>query len=159
MGSISCRLVTLVNYPELLKTLLIMGDSKPLPPGWDMKFDARTGKYYYINHYTKTTSWEDPRERYQQIGKPTGKDNKENNAEPPTVQASSSMVPLTNQQVVTMRRELEAENLSSQSQVRNVFHIVLSKHTQISHIEHTDVYITYYGLSWWESKQSQCGES
>ena len=27
------------------------------------------------------------------------------------------MVPLTNQQVVTMRRELEAENLSSQSQV------------------------------------------
>jgi len=94
-----------------------MADSKPLPPGWDMKFDARTGKYYYINHYTKTTSWEDPRERYQQIGKPTGKDNKENNADPPAaVQASSSMVPLTNQQVVTMRRELEAENLSSQSQ-------------------------------------------
>ena len=24
---------------------------------------------YYINHYTKTTTWEDPRERYQQIGK------------------------------------------------------------------------------------------
>merc|ERR1711909_57485 len=107
---------SLVNYPELLKTLLTMGDSKPLPPGWDMKFDARTGKYYYINHYTKTTSWEDPRERYQQIGKPTGKDNKENNADPPATQASSSMVPLTNQQVVTMRRELEAENLSSQSQ-------------------------------------------
>ena len=33
---------------------------------------------YYINHYTKTTSWEDPRERYKEIGKPTGKDNKEN---------------------------------------------------------------------------------
>merc|ERR1712179_222014 len=77
---------SLVNYPELLKTLLTMGDSKPLPPGWDMKFDARTGKYYYINHYTKTTSWEDPRERYQQIGKPTGKDNKENNADPPATQ-------------------------------------------------------------------------
>lgn len=43
-----------------------------------MKFDSRTGKYYYINHYTKTTSWEDPRERYKEIGKPTGKDNKEN---------------------------------------------------------------------------------
>ena len=24
---------------------------------------------YFINHYTKTTSWEDPRDRYQQIGK------------------------------------------------------------------------------------------
>jgi len=46
----------------------------PLPPGWDMKYDSRTAKYYYINHYTKTTSWEDPRERYQQIGKPTSKD-------------------------------------------------------------------------------------
>lgn len=30
---------------------------------------------YYINHYTKTTSWEDPREKYQQIGKPTTKVN------------------------------------------------------------------------------------
>merc|ERR1711970_456483 len=86
MGSISCCMGTLVNSPVLLKTILTMGDSKPLPPGWDMKFDARTGKYYYINHYTKTTSWEDPRERYQQIGKPTGKDNKENNADPPTMQ-------------------------------------------------------------------------
>ena len=36
---------------------------------------------YYINHYTKTTSWEDPRERYKEIGKPTGKDNKENEVE------------------------------------------------------------------------------
>lgn len=67
-----------------------MADGKsPLPPGWDMKFDARTGKYYYINHYTKTTSWEDPRERYQQIGKPTAKDNKENHRpDPPELKAS-----------------------------------------------------------------------
>eukprot|EP00096_Caligus_rogercresseyi_P003667 TRINITY_DN1705_c0_g1_i5.p1 TRINITY_DN1705_c0_g1~~TRINITY_DN1705_c0_g1_i5.p1 ORF type:complete len:533 (-),score=151.45 TRINITY_DN1705_c0_g1_i5:786-2384(-) len=46
-------------------------DLGPLPPGWDTKFDPRTGRYYYINHYTKSTSWEDPRVRYQQIGKPT----------------------------------------------------------------------------------------
>ena len=25
---------------------------------------------YFINHYTKATTWEDPRVRYQQIGKP-----------------------------------------------------------------------------------------
>lgn len=73
-------------------------EKAPLPPGWDMKFDSRTGKYYYINHYTKTTSWEDPRERYKEIGKPTGKDNKEN-----------EVVPLPNLQVASMRRELEAE--------------------------------------------------
>merc|ERR1712038_1824503 len=57
-----------------------MGDKSselgPLPPGWDTKFDSRTGRYYFINHYTKTTVWEDPRVKYQQIGKPTSKENK-----------------------------------------------------------------------------------
>ncbi len=33
---------------------------------------------YFINHYTKSTSWEDPRVRYQQIGKPTSSVAKEN---------------------------------------------------------------------------------
>ena len=60
----------------------------PLPPGWDTKFDPRTGRYYFINHYTKTTSWEDPRVRYQQIGKATS--NKENKNES---NSSSSIAP------------------------------------------------------------------
>ena len=60
----------------------------PLPPGWDTKFDPRTGRYYFINHYTKTTSWEDPRVRYQQIGKVTS--NKENKNES---NSSSSVAP------------------------------------------------------------------
>lgn len=37
----------------------------PLPPGWDCRREAGTGKFYYINHYTKTTTWEDPRERHR----------------------------------------------------------------------------------------------
>lgn len=32
-----------------------------LPPGWDCKFDRLSGRFYYVNHYTKTTTWEDPR--------------------------------------------------------------------------------------------------
>ncbi|KAF5276467.1 hypothetical protein FQA39_LY06536 [Lamprigera yunnana] len=32
-----------------------------LPPGWDRMLDSRTGKHYYVNHYTKTTTWDDPR--------------------------------------------------------------------------------------------------
>merc|ERR1711970_622780 len=94
MGSISCCMGTLVNSPVLLKTILTMGDSKPLPPGWDMKFDSRTGKYYYINHYTKTTSWEDPRERYQQIGKPTAKDSKDGQRADPPEHKAMEHVPL-----------------------------------------------------------------
>ncbi|XP_023328830.1 uncharacterized protein LOC111701670 isoform X2 [Eurytemora carolleeae] len=64
--------------------------STPLPPGWDMKYDSRTSRYYYINHYTKTTSWEDPREKYQQIGKPTTKDSKENQR--PTAESGGGSV-------------------------------------------------------------------
>ncbi|KAK5642745.1 hypothetical protein RI129_008912 [Pyrocoelia pectoralis] len=33
----------------------------PLPQGWDCKYDRKSGKYYYVNHFTKTTTWEDPR--------------------------------------------------------------------------------------------------
>ncbi|XP_065090691.1 BAG family molecular chaperone regulator 3 isoform X4 [Ochlerotatus camptorhynchus] len=38
-----------------------------LPPGWDCRYDARTGRYYYVNLFTKTTSWEDPRARIRQL--------------------------------------------------------------------------------------------
>ncbi|KAF5303696.1 hypothetical protein FQR65_LT00840 [Abscondita terminalis] len=32
-----------------------------LPHGWDCLYDKKSGKPYYINHITKTTTWEDPR--------------------------------------------------------------------------------------------------
>ena len=32
----------------------------PLPPGWEMAFTP-TGRPYYVDHNTKTTSWTDPR--------------------------------------------------------------------------------------------------
>lgn len=35
---------------------------EPLPPGWEEKRDA-TGRRYYVNHNTRTTQWERPRER------------------------------------------------------------------------------------------------
>ena len=38
-----------------------MSANAPLPPGWEAKYDNRTGRSYFINHYTKATSWEDPR--------------------------------------------------------------------------------------------------
>ncbi|XP_053682908.1 uncharacterized protein LOC128733380 isoform X2 [Sabethes cyaneus] len=38
-----------------------------LPPGWDCRYDPRTGRYYYVNLFTKTTTWEDPRARIRQL--------------------------------------------------------------------------------------------
>ncbi|VVC44025.1 E3 ubiquitin-protein ligase, SMURF1 type,WW domain,C2 domain,HECT domain [Cinara cedri] len=32
---------------------------EPLPPGWEMRFDAY-GRQYYVDHNTKSTSWEKP---------------------------------------------------------------------------------------------------
>lgn len=32
-----------------------------LPHGWEVRFDGRTGRYYFIDHINKQTSWEDPR--------------------------------------------------------------------------------------------------
>ena len=35
-------------------------DLGPLPRGWEEKV-MEDGKFYYINHQNKTTTWEDPR--------------------------------------------------------------------------------------------------
>ncbi|CAN7128740.1 unnamed protein product [Brassica rapa subsp. narinosa] len=36
------------------------GYNAPLPPGWEKRADAVTGKSYYIDHNTKTTTWSHP---------------------------------------------------------------------------------------------------
>ncbi|XP_076455052.1 uncharacterized protein LOC143289793 isoform X2 [Babylonia areolata] len=33
----------------------------PLPPGWEARWDPNQRAFFYIDHSTKTTSWEDPR--------------------------------------------------------------------------------------------------
>lgn len=33
----------------------------PLPPGWEARWDPNQKAFFYIDHKTKTTSWEDPR--------------------------------------------------------------------------------------------------
>lgn len=34
---------------------------QPLPHGWEMKHDPNSGRPFFIDHKTRTTSWEDPR--------------------------------------------------------------------------------------------------
>ncbi|XP_057295618.1 uncharacterized protein LOC130624065 [Hydractinia symbiolongicarpus] len=33
----------------------------PLPPGWEAKYDPNSGRYFFLNHLTKQTTWTDPR--------------------------------------------------------------------------------------------------
>jgi len=41
--------------------------NKPMPPGWEQKFDPRVNRYYYVNHATRATQWEDPRPGFYAI--------------------------------------------------------------------------------------------
>ncbi|CAL1269365.1 unnamed protein product [Larinioides sclopetarius] len=34
-----------------------------LPPGWECRYDPRTGRHYFLNHVEHITTWEDPRLR------------------------------------------------------------------------------------------------
>ena len=36
------------------------GYTAPLPPGWEKRSDAATGKTYYIDHSTRATTWNHP---------------------------------------------------------------------------------------------------
>ncbi|KAM7449921.1 hypothetical protein ABFA07_002293 [Porites harrisoni] len=35
--------------------------NQPLPPGWEARYDANVRRYYFIDHNTHKTTWEDPR--------------------------------------------------------------------------------------------------
>ncbi|XP_014213144.1 uncharacterized protein LOC106642789 isoform X2 [Copidosoma floridanum] len=37
-----------------------------LPPGWECRYDGKSGRAYFINHFNRSTTWEDPRVRYWQ---------------------------------------------------------------------------------------------
>uniref|UniRef100_A0A8D9FHE0 Uncharacterized protein n=2 Tax=Cacopsylla melanoneura TaxID=428564 RepID=A0A8D9FHE0_9HEMI len=38
-----------------------------MPPGWDTKYDQKTGRSYFFNHITRNASLDDPRIRFKQI--------------------------------------------------------------------------------------------
>ncbi|XP_071506134.1 uncharacterized protein [Diadema antillarum] len=38
----------------------------PMPAGWEAKYDPNLGRYFYINHQTRSTQWTDPRQQMYQ---------------------------------------------------------------------------------------------
>ena len=41
-------------------------NDKALPPGWEYRWDPAQKAYFYVNHSTRKTQWEDPRIAYYQ---------------------------------------------------------------------------------------------
>ncbi|XP_070801472.1 BAG family molecular chaperone regulator 3 isoform X1 [Pituophis catenifer annectens] len=37
------------------------GEREPLPPGWEVKIDPQTGWPFFVDHNSRTTTWNDPR--------------------------------------------------------------------------------------------------
>ena len=37
-----------------------------MPPGWEQRVDARSGRIFYINHNLRTTTWADPRRKREE---------------------------------------------------------------------------------------------
>jgi BCL2-associated athanogene 3 len=33
----------------------------PLPPGWEMRYDPPSGRYFFVDHNSRSTTWNDPR--------------------------------------------------------------------------------------------------
>ncbi|XP_042314633.1 BAG family molecular chaperone regulator 3 isoform X2 [Sceloporus undulatus] len=49
------------------------GEREPLPPGWEVKIDPQTGWPFFVDHNSRTTTWNDPRmlllhQQHQQQG-------------------------------------------------------------------------------------------
>ncbi|XP_053161766.1 BAG family molecular chaperone regulator 3 isoform X2 [Hemicordylus capensis] len=47
--------------PTMVQTETGGGEREPLPPGWEVKIDPQTGWPFFVDHNSRTTTWNDPR--------------------------------------------------------------------------------------------------
>ena len=66
-----------------------------LPPGWEKQLDHRTGRFYYIDHKSRTTHWNPPTNwlMYGQDSQPPTKPHPQLQVVPPTVGGASGSTP------------------------------------------------------------------
>ncbi|XP_038614399.1 BAG family molecular chaperone regulator 3 [Tachyglossus aculeatus] len=62
------------------------GDRAPLPPGWEIKIDPQTGWPFFVDHNSRTTTWNDPR------GAPDGHKESQSSANGPTGESPKPQV-------------------------------------------------------------------
>nr|XP_002735509.1 PREDICTED: WW domain-containing transcription regulator protein 1-like [Saccoglossus kowalevskii] len=74
---------------------------RPLPPGWEAKYDANARRYFFIHHETRNTTWEDPRPKYYaqlaaQGQQPSPRPQRSPRPSTPTPQSQMESIPLQN---------------------------------------------------------------
>lgn len=50
-----------VTHSPMMQVASGNGDRDPLPPGWEIKIDPQTGWPFFVDHNSRTTTWNDPR--------------------------------------------------------------------------------------------------
>eukprot|EP01001_Neometanema_parovale_P004677 NODE_1677_length_1642_cov_85.609612_g1597_i0.p1 GENE.NODE_1677_length_1642_cov_85.609612_g1597_i0~~NODE_1677_length_1642_cov_85.609612_g1597_i0.p1 ORF type:complete len:512 (-),score=67.07 NODE_1677_length_1642_cov_85.609612_g1597_i0:5-1540(-) len=112
----------------------------PLPEGWEARVDDRNGVTYYINHLTKTTTWDDPRKAagaqaparttpppgITPLGLPANEPawlqgttaTSNGAAPPPTTAVSGATAPATASAASSMPSWLDAQDHSSQPSIQ-----------------------------------------
>ena len=55
-----CHICCFIIDSVIKRCFFVSGaDQEPLPPGWEMRIDGH-GRPYYVDHNTRTTTWERP---------------------------------------------------------------------------------------------------
>ncbi|XP_076668948.1 uncharacterized protein LOC143369201 isoform X3 [Andrena cerasifolii] len=101
-------------------------DRSELPPGWECRYDIRSGRPYFINHFNRTTTWEDPRVRYWQYSQYIQSQNSMALSSAATTITSQDIpmqelkTPLSLKSISTMTNRLGDITLASPTPIRNM---------------------------------------
>ena len=55
----------------MIKTCIFLDEDK-LPPGWEKQYDEASERFYYVDHKTQITQWENP-SSIETLPEPVGK--------------------------------------------------------------------------------------
>ncbi|XP_015590180.1 uncharacterized protein LOC107265324 isoform X3 [Cephus cinctus] len=97
-------------------------DGSQLPPGWECRYDTRSGRPYFINHFTKTTTWEDPRVRYWQYAQYVQAQNSLPNSANTTesIPMQELKTPISGRSISAMTNRFGEMTVGSPTPVRNI---------------------------------------
>ncbi|CAH8458745.1 unnamed protein product [Heterobilharzia americana] len=107
-----------VRSKDLL--VLIGGEmnlEEPLPPGWEMRLDTRTGRWYFVDHNTRSTQWEHPVTNKEYSPQPNGTNvqNSEQQVNNPHISNCESIIADVMSKARALRPEIDRFEGTSQS--------------------------------------------
>ncbi|XP_044021351.1 uncharacterized protein LOC122861190 isoform X2 [Aphidius gifuensis] len=101
-------------------------DRNQLPPGWECRYDVKSGRAYFINHLKRVTSWEDPRTKYWPYSQYTQGQNSVAGSSPSTGTSQEAIpmqdmkTPMSERSLSGMTNRFGDVTIGSPTPIRNV---------------------------------------